>query len=178
MSTMVMRFKKILLMALVIVLGWSALPAGRAHAAVPEPPTPQAPLAGERLERIWAREQAAYERLGRLLEQAEGWIPKAQQRLERARENGKDTAAVQAALETFAEAVKNAHPLYQSGEGILASHKGFDDSGRVTDAARARQTVEDLGKTLKQIRDLLRGPARALREAVRELRQADPSAAQ
>ncbi len=177
MSTMAMRFKKILLMALITVLGWSALPRARAHAAVPEPPTPQAPLADEKLERIWAREQTAYERLGRLLERAETWIPEAQQRLDRAKANGKDTTAVQAALDALAEAVKRARPLYQSGQGILASHKGFDDSGRVTDAARARQTVEDLGKTLKQIRDLLQGPARALREAVQALRQADPPAA-
>lgn len=175
MSTMmIMRFKRILLIALVVVLGWSALPGARAYAAVPEPPTPQAPLTNERLERIWAREQAAYERLGRFLERAETWTPRLQQWIDKAKANGKDTAAVQAALDAFAKAVKKAHPLHESAKGILASQQGFDDSGQVTDAAKALQTVEDLGKTLKQIRDLLREPAKALREAIREFRQANP----
>jgi predicted transcriptional regulator len=127
----------------------------------------------ERLERAWARLQHVYERQGRILDHADAMVERIQGLIDRMNENGKDTAALQAALDTYAEALKDAHPVYESAKGILNSHQGFDADGKVTDREKAIETLKDLRDKLQEIRQIVGEPGKALREAVKAFREAN-----
>ncbi len=105
MKTISNIFKKTILVALVAALALAALPLTSAYASglndPTDPPPDETRHSGERLERVWARLQRAYERQGRMLERAERMTEKAQNLIDRMNENGKDTAALQAALDTY-----------------------------------------------------------------------------
>jgi uncharacterized protein YoxC len=180
MSTIVMWLNKTLQVVLVAALGLAALPVANAYAlGQADPVTPPAPgqISNDRLEQIWAKEQSAYDRLGTFFDRIDGRLAKAQELIDRAKANGKDVSALQAALDAFADAVKQAHPIYESAKGIISSHQGFDQNGKVTDREQAIQTVKDLGGKLREIRQLLRDSGRALREAIRAFREANRSTA-
>jgi hypothetical protein len=146
---------------------------GTTEIALDSTPAPS----NERLQNAWQREQTIYARLGRFFDQADGRLAKAQELIDKAKGNGKDVSALQAALDAFSAAVKDARPIYEGGKGIVAAHKGFDSSGNVVDAGQALQTVLDMRTKLKDVRDMLVGPGKALRDAVRAFRQANhPSA--
>ncbi len=136
------------------------------------PPGP----AVDKLERAWAREQRIYERLGVFFERVDDRAAKAQALIDRAEANGKDVSALQAALDDVSAAVKQARPIYQGLNGIVASHQGFDDNGKVTDPVKALETVLDMRAKLIEIRDILRPAAKALRQAVHEFRESNPPA--
>ena len=167
-------FKKTILLALVAALGLAAMPFVSVFAAGANDPTPPPPSTGqirtERLERVWARQLRIYERMGR----TDKFIERVQKLIDRARANGKDVSAVQAALDAFKAAVKNAQPTYESLKGILNSHQGFDSNGKVTDPEKAKQTVQSIHDKFKEIRDTMNGTGKALREAIRAFRQANP----
>lgn len=176
MSTIVMWLKTTLLVSTIAALGLAAFPIANAYALEPsEPPTPgtPAPISNDKLEQIWAREQSAYNRIGALLDRSDELIAKIQELIDRAKSNGKDVSALQAALDAFADAVKQVHPVYESAKGIVASHQGFDANGKVTDVQKAIQTVKDMRDKLKEIRGIVSGPAKALREAIKAFRQAN-----
>jgi hypothetical protein len=175
MSTIVMWSRRVLLAALIAALSLAAAPQlnGYALEAIDPVTPPTGQVSTDRLEQVWAREQAACDRLGTFLDRVDGRISKAQELIEKARTNGRDVSAVQAALDAFAEAVKQAHPLYEGLKGILSSHQGFDANGKVVDQEKALQTVKDTGSKLREIRRLLVGPGKALREAVRAFREAN-----
>ena len=101
-------------------------------------------------------------------------IEKVQKLIDRAKANGKDVSAVQAALDAFKVAVKEAQPIYESIKGIVNSHQGFDSNGKVTDPQKAKETVQSMHAKFKEIRDTLNGTGRALREAIRAFRQGNP----
>jgi hypothetical protein len=173
--SMINRFlKKSVIAVALAALVLAAMPLAGASALSPgETPTPPSRLSTERLERAWAREQRVYERLGELFGNSDTLLEKAQSLIDRAKANGKDVSAVQAALDAFAAAIKQARPIYESGKGILASHQGFDTAGKVTDPDKAIQTVTDLRAKLKEIHETLGGTGKALREAIRAFRQAN-----
>jgi hypothetical protein len=167
--------KKALLVALIAGIGLAALPAGPALAASAqdEGNPPQEQLSDERLAEIWAREVASYERIGTLLDRVDSMIAKAEEFIARANERGIDTSVVQAALDAFATAVQGARPIYQSANGIVQSHQGFDAGGQVTDRARAIETVRELGAKLRDVKAAMAGTGQALRAAMRALREAN-----
>jgi hypothetical protein len=165
-------FRRTILFALVLVLGMAAMPFVSVFAAGENDPTP--PPAGqvsnERLERVWSRQLRIYERMGRTDE----LIAKAQKLIDRAKTNGKDVSAVQAALDAFEAAAKDAQPIYESAKEIINSHRGFDSNGKVTDPAQARETVKAMRAKFKEIRDAMNGTGKALHEAIRAFREANP----
>jgi hypothetical protein len=77
-------------------------------------------------------------------------------------------------LDAFEAATKNAHPIYESAKGIINSHQGFDADGKVTDPEKARETVKAMGEKLKAIKDAMNGTGKALREAIKAFREANP----
>lgn len=166
-------FNKTILLALVAALGLAAMPFVSVFAAGANDPTPP-PSTGqirtERLERVWARQLRIYERMGRTDE----FVEKAQRLIDRAKANGKDVSAVQAALDAFKAAAKDAQPIYESIKGIINSHQGFDSNGKVTDPEKAKETVQSMHEKFKEIRDTLQGTGKALHEAIRAFRQANP----
>lgn len=168
-------FKNTLLIALVAALAAASLPLVSVSAAgVSDPLPPQGEVSNERLERIWARQLRLYERLGTGFDRSDAFVERVQELIDRASENGKDVSAVQAALDAFGEATKEAHPVYESGKGIINSHQGFDENGKVTDAEKARETVRVMGGKLREIKDAMGGTGRALREAIKAFREANP----
>ena len=81
---------------------------------------------------------------------------------------------MQAALDAFEEAIKDAHPIYESANGIINSHQGFDNDGKVTDIEKAKETVKSMGEKLKEIKESMGGTGRALHEAIKAFREANP----
>ena len=81
---------------------------------------------------------------------------------------------MQAALDAFAAAVKEANPIYESMKGIVNSHQGFDDNGKVTDPAKAKETVQSMHEKILEIKTIMNGTGQALREAIRTFREANP----
>lgn len=176
MKKLTMLFQKTILVALVAALALAALPVTSAYASGQnEPPAPSAEgrqFSDERLERAWARMLQAYERQGQRLDRADEITERIQNLLDRMNDNGKDTTALQVALDAFEEALKNAHPIHESAKGIINSHRGFDADGKVTDREQAIETVKELGAKLREVRQIVGEPGKALREAIKAFRDA------
>lgn len=172
---MKMLFKKTILLALVAALAVASLPFVRVSAAgADDPQPPSGPVTNGKLEQVWARQQRAYEKLGKGFDRADDFTARAQQLIDRAKENGKDVSALQAALDAFESAIKEAHPIYEGGKGIINSHQGFDANGKVTDAEKAKETVQAMHDKLQEVKAAMNGTGKALREATRDFRQANP----
>jgi len=172
-----MFFKKTVLLALIaalVALGVASLPFASVSAMgaydPPVPPAGQGQISNERLERVWARQLKLSERMGKTDE----FVEKVQSLIDRASANGKDVSAVQAALDAFVDATKDAKPVYESANGIINSHQGFDDNGKVTDTEQAKETVKAMGEKLKEIKEAMSGTGKALREAIKAFRAANP----
>lgn len=164
-------FKRTILFALVAALGLAAMPFSSASAAGEyDPPVPQGQITNERLERVWARQLRVYKRMGRTDE----FVERVQKLIDRAKANGKDVSAVQAALDAFKAAAKDAQPIYESIKGIINSHQGFDSNGQVTDPEKAKETVQAMHEKFKEIRDAMNGTGKALHEAIKAFREANP----
>ena len=92
-------------------------------------PTPQKEAVvrelGERLEKAWARVLKINERVGKKFERADVLTEKIQTLIDEASADGKDTAAVQAALDAFNLATEEAGPLYDAAQLIIDAHEGL-----------------------------------------------------
>lgn len=170
-------FKKMILLALVAALAFTALPVGNVYAAglTDETTPPQKKeWSDQDLEEGWQRVLSIHERLGKNFERADRFIEHIQTLIDKADEKGMDIAAVQTALDDFADAVKDADSIYESATGIINSHQGFDVDGKVTDAEKAIETIKSLVKKNRELRALVRPSARALRKEIRAFREANP----
>jgi len=163
-------FKKTILFALFAAVAVASLPFLRVSAAGENDPVPQDQITKERLERIWARQLRRYERYG----YTDELITRTQRLIDRAKANGKDVSAVQAALDAFAAAVKDANPIYESMKGIINSHQGFDQNGKVMDPEKALETVRTMHDKFQEIKRVLNGTGKALHEAIKAFREANP----
>lgn len=163
-------FKKTVFLALIAVLVVASLPFAIASAEGQNDPIPQGQTSNERLEKIWARQLHKYERLGR----GDELIGRVQRLMDHAQAKGKDVSAVQAALDVFAAQWKQAKPIYEGMKGIVSSHQGFDSNGNVTDPEKAKKTVLAMHESFKEIKAVLNGTGKALREAIKAYRAANP----
>jgi hypothetical protein len=57
-------------------------------------------------------------------------------------------------------ALKSAKPKYESMNGLVNSHQGFDTNGKVTDAEKAKSTVKEIGDKPKEVKDAMGGTGR------------------
>ena len=170
-------FKKFVLIALVAALSLAALPISNVSAAgLGDETTPpeKKEMTGERLEKLWERVLNVNERVGKRFEQADKVTARIQTLIDKANEKGLDTAAVQAALNTFSASVAEARPVYEQAQSVIAAHEGFDADGKVVDAQKAAATVKSLGASLKEIRALTSESGKALRDAIKAFRDANP----
>jgi len=126
------------------------------------------------LENLWARQQATYQRQSNLLSNASTFISKAQALINKASAKGWDTSGIQAALNALSAVIPAVQAAHAPGAAIIASHAGFDASGKVTDRATAIATVESLAQVLRDTRIAMNGTLKALHEAVKAFRQAHP----
>ncbi len=164
-------FQKVVLALSAAALVFAAFPVTSAFAADDTPPA-----SNERLEKAWARQLQAYEKIGNAFADVDAHIAKFQERIDKAAENGKDVAALQSALDAYAAALKSAQPIYASMEGIVTTHAGFDASGKVTDAEQARSTMEQMRAKMQEIKSAMDGTFKALREAMKAFREANKPA--
>jgi len=167
-----MLFKKTILVALVAALTLATIPASSVFAAgTDETPTPLAQN-HPRLEKIWARMNHRYERLGKFFDKSDVLAGKANKMIERLKEAGEPTAELEAALAAYQDAVKKAQPIYESCKGIIKSHKGFDADGKVTDAEQAKATIKELGAKFGEIHTAMDGKAKELIELMKSIHDA------
>jgi uncharacterized coiled-coil DUF342 family protein len=173
-------FKKTILFALVVALVLAAMPFVSASAmGEMDPSTPPAgEVSNEKLEQVWARQLRTYERIGRGYDRLDQFTTRAQNLIDKAEANDKDVSDLQAALDTFEAAAKDAHPIYESIKGLVNSHQGFDENGKVTDREKARETVQAMHDKLQEMKSAMDGTAQALREAIKAFREANPRPAQ
>ena len=176
MSTTVFCSSKSMLLSAMIGLGMLLTPAAPVHAqGNSEPVTPPAPAEKRslRLERVWNRQLRIHDRLVIMFDHAQQRITGAQELIDRAATDGKDVSALQASLEAFSDALQEARPVFESTKSVIASHKGFDANGKVTDAELAAGTVTEMVAKLQQLRNILFDPGKALRGAIRAFREAN-----
>jgi hypothetical protein len=167
-------FNKMILAVLTAALVFAAFPVTGVYAQGENPPKGE--LTSERLEKAWARELQAYERLGKVFSDIDGTIAKFQARLDKAAENGKDVIALQSALDAFSSALTSAKPTYDSMSGLVTAHAGFDADGKITNTEQAKSTVKEVGAKLKEVKDAMGGTGKALREAIKAFRKANKPA--
>lgn len=165
-------FKNTVLLALIAALGLAGLPlvSVAAQGASDPTPPPAAQVSTDKLEKAWAHQLKVYERMGK----AETVIDRVQNLIDRATAKGKDASAVQTALNAFKDAVKTAQPIYESIKGVINSHQGFDADGKVTDPAKALETVKDMHAKIQSIKTAMNGTVRALHQAILAFRAANP----
>ena len=138
-----------------------------------EPPTETTPERNPvaRLERLFAREQDWLARQAERLERSDEVKAKAEEKLAALKEAGKDTSALEAALERFEELVEEAQSAHDEAARILKAGKGFDSDGKVTDREEARETVMTAGKALREAHANFRQAVAKVRHALRQLRR-------
>jgi hypothetical protein len=169
-------FKKFALAALALAIVLAAFPFAGASAAGLNGQANVQPD-NTRLENIWARQQATYQRQGNRLENASSFIAKVQTLINKANAKGWDTSAVQAALNALTAVFPAVQAAHAPGAAIIASHAGFDASGKVTERATAIATVKSLAQVIQNTRIAMNGTWRALRDAIQAFRKAHPRSA-
>jgi len=132
----------------------------------------------ERLARLYEREQHWLDLQADNLDHANEGVTRAQARIDGAASSalkgqGKDTAALEAALASIKEQVTAAQTAHDEAANILATHAGFDDSGKVTDREQARQTVRDAGDALRDAQLALKQARLDLLKAIHDWRKAN-----
>ena len=167
-------FNKMILVALAVTLVFAAFPMTSAFAQGENPPKGE--LTNEKLEQLWARQLKAYEKIGKGFEDTDAQIAKMQARIDKAAESGKDVTALQTALDAFESALKNAKPNYDVVRGIVTLHEGFDASGKVTDAEKAKSTVQEMRTKMQELKSAMGGTGKALRDALKAFREANKPA--
>jgi hypothetical protein len=167
-------FKKMILVALTTALVFAAFPMTSVFAQGENPPKGE--MTNAKLEQVWARQLRNYEKIGMGYDNSDEHIAKFQARIDKAAENGKDIAALQAALDAFNAALNSSKPIYESMSGIVNSHQGFDANGKVTDTEKARSTVKEMRTKMQELKSEMGGTGKALREALKAFREANKPA--
>lgn len=171
-----MLFKKTILTALIAALALAVFPltgasaVGQADPVIP--PAQGQTFSTGRLERIWGRMNERYERLGKFFEKSDDLAGRVNKMIERLKAAGESTTELEGALVAYQDAVKQAHPIYESCKGIINSHKGFAVNGKLTDAKLARETIKDLGAKFGEIHTAMDGTGKALIELLKSIRDA------
>lgn len=163
---------KVILAVLTAALVFAVFPVTSAFAQDENPPK----LTNEKMEELWARQLKVYEKIGKMFDGNNERLIKLQEMINKAKANGKDTAAVQTALNNFTAALKKAKPIYESVKGIINSHQGFDANGKVTDTEKAKSTLKDMRAKMQEFKSALGGTGKALGEAVKTFRAANKPA--
>lgn len=164
-------FTKIVLAVSAAALVFAAFPVTSAFAADDTPTVPN-----DKLEKVWARQLQAYEKIGKGFQDTDTKLATFQQRIDKASANGKDVTALQAALDAYSSALTAAQPIYASMESIVTAHAGFDADGKVTDAEQAKATVEQMRSRMQELKSTMNGTFKALREALKAFREANKPA--
>jgi hypothetical protein len=124
-----------------------------------------------RLENVFKREQTILVKQQERLVKAEQIAAKTQDWIDKLQEDGKDTDALEAALEDFVSALYKAKGYLETAASTLATHAGFNGDGNVTDSKQALKTVRDAGKAQRQFHLIISKAATDFRDDVRKFRE-------
>ncbi len=174
--------KKATILAVLVALFFAALPLSASHAAgLNETTTPPAPgsqadpeVVKARLEMIFGRQQMRVMIIGQLAERFDLLSANVQRLLDKASEKGLDVSEVKAAFEAFKDAFEKGKPIYSQAKDLVSKHAGFDSAGKVVDIEQAKSTVKSIADVSKQYRETVGKSFRALREAIKDFRSANP----
>ncbi len=165
-------FNKMILAVLTAALVFVSFPVTSVFAQGQNPPK----LTTAKMEEVWARQLNRYARIGKAFDGSDVRLALLQARINLAKANGKDVTAVQTALDNLNAALKNAKPIYESMNGIVNAHQGFDANGKVTDAEKAKATLKEMHAKFEEIKSALGGTRQALRDALLAFRAANKPA--
>lgn len=123
------------------------------------------------LSNFYKREQSWLNLQVTHLQQANQVASTAQQLIDAAKAEGKDTSALETALAQFNADIAQAQVSHDNAANILASHSGFDGSGNVTDIQAAYHTVVDARVAMRNAHGLIVQAVTTLRQAIITWRQ-------
>lgn len=142
-------------------------------------PTPNGERRTQRLERLYQRALHWLDGQADNLSLAGEVAARIQEFIDKARGEGKDTSALEAALASFNAKVAEAQGKHDEAATILNTHTGFDADGKVTDPQQAQETLVAAGRALRGAHRLLVDARIELRRAIHDFRQANrPAPAQ
>ena len=172
MTTRFSRWTLALLVALVAV----GMSFGSASAAPAKPPGgPKAELA---LSRMYKAEQNRLKLQDARLNRAVEYATKIDSLIAKLKTKGKNTAALEQAVAAFRSGIAQARTEWQAASATLATHAGFDDAGKVSNADQARATLKNAHGHLEQANTIARAAYEKLRAAVAAYRKANPEVAE
>jgi hypothetical protein len=87
--------------------------------------------------------------------------------------DGKDTSALEVALNTYKGQLQTAQAAHDKVKSLLDAKSGFDANGKVTNAEQARDTLKNVREALKDAHTAIKGAAETFRAAVKSFRQAN-----
>jgi len=164
--------------AILILPASSVFAAANPQTTTPPTATPAAPARltpaeqAARVEQRLKNEQAWLTTQGNNLDRANKLVTVAQSVIDRFKARGVDVQPLQTALDDFNATLPSAVKVHETASGILNTHAGFDASGKVTDLATARATVQSAHESLEQCRQILKTAVSDLRTEIQNFRQA------
>ncbi len=160
-----------------------AFPGGSALAQAPTPqpkkdPQVQGARMNVRLEKAFQALQKLVEKQSQNIRRADAFIGKVEGLIGKAKANGKDTRALEAAVTEFKSKRAEAAQLNSAAANILKTHAGFDANGKVTNPEQAKETLKNGREQVKDAREVFTGALKQLRDAFKTWRSANPPATQ
>jgi hypothetical protein len=144
MATRFSRWFLALLIALVAV----GMSFGSASAA-PAKPTPTPP-ANAALSRTYKIEHDRLKLQDVRLKNSIQYAGKIDELIAKLKAKGQDTTALEQVVAAFRAGIAQARAEWQAASVTLATHTGFDDNGKVTNADQARATLKDAHSHMEQ----------------------------
>lgn len=144
--------------------------------AVPGSSNTAAPQGAPRLVLAFRLEHLVQNQQETNLERADRLVGRVEALILRLQGAGKNLDPLElAALEAFTASMTTAPRLLDKAGAILATHPGFDGSGKVTDPALARQTVKDIHDLQVQTRQTIQPAFKDLKSVLQTYRQLNGS---
>jgi hypothetical protein len=156
-----------LLVGVIVAMLAVASPVLDAKAAAPQAP---ATPSGQQMELFYHRLLLASANQAKRLDFSKENAGKARQWIDTLRSQGKDVAVLDAALSAFNAGIAQAEGSHNAAAGILSSHAGFDDAGKVTDFQAARETIHTAANNLRQAHLTITQATMNFRSVVRDWR--------
>jgi hypothetical protein len=102
------------------------------------------------LEKAYAREKIAMDNQKERIATARSSISKTLELIDKLKDAGVDTAALESALAVFKSAVDETQNEHDQSVSIIAAGVGFDPGGKVTNKQQAWDTVREAGNHLRR----------------------------
>ena len=161
------------LVALVLAFSMVAVLFAGVSPAFAQSGTPRLPAGANALQRAYQREQKWLTLQTDNLKRGDQVATRLQTFIDNQNGKGKDTTKLAAALAAAKTQLADAHSAHDAAAALLSTHAGFDNSGKVTDLAQARQTLTSAVQSLWKSHRTLCQALRDMRVALRTYRQAN-----